>query len=364
MPLLAAGTGLDVTVRLYAEQLSQAFGKPVVVENKPGGAGLAGVAALKAAAADGYTMIVATSAVMAIRPTLLKVVPYDPLNDFIPIALYVKSPFILVVNPALPIHSVPELIKYVKERPGQLSYSSSGVGGAPHLSAEYMKQRFDIDLAHVPYRNSPQSIADVAAGHVAMAFAEAGASLPLIRDGKLRALAVTSSTRLATVPDLPPFGEAVGYAGFRGGVLARAAGAGRHAAGCGRQAARRNEAHHGSPRHEEEGRRHRADPPGYCLGGGEHAVTSRPKARSGAASSASSDWKPRNKPLTADLDRRHSALLGTHRNAMAKPQPADKTNALSRGSISSRRSSRMLLRFRASFAMRSRRPMSQRCCCG
>src|SRR5882757_6221799 len=214
MPLLAAGTGLDVTVRLYAEQLSQAFGKPVVVENKPGGAGLAGVATLKAAPADGYTMIVATSAVMAIRPTLLKTVPYDALKDFVPIALYVKSPFILVVNPALPIHSVPELIKYVKERPGQLSYSSSGVGGAPHLSAEYMKQRFDIDLAHVPYRNSPQSIADVAGGHVAMAFAEAGASLALIRDGKLRALAVTSSTRLPTVPELPPFGEAVGAPDF------------------------------------------------------------------------------------------------------------------------------------------------------
>src|SRR6266567_2713920 len=122
--------------------------------------------------------------------------------------------YTLSLHDALPIHSVPELIKYVKERPGQLSYSSSGVGGAPHLSAEYMKQRFDIDLTHVPYRNSPQSIADVAAGHVAMAFAEAGASLALIRDGKLRALAVTSSTRLPTVPELPPFGEAVGAPDF------------------------------------------------------------------------------------------------------------------------------------------------------
>ena len=214
MPLLAAGTGLDVTVRLYAEQLSQSLGKPVVVENKPGSAGLAGIAALKAAAADGYTLIVATSAVMAIRPTLLKSAPYDAQKDFIPIAVYVKSPFILVVDPKLPIHSVPELIAYVKERPGKISYSSSGVGGAPHLSAEYMKQRFGIDLAHVPYRNSPQSIADVAAGHVALAFAEAGASLPLIRDGKLRALAVTSSTRLQTIPELPPFGEAVGVPDF------------------------------------------------------------------------------------------------------------------------------------------------------
>src|SRR5262249_50569404 len=97
---------------------------------------------------------------------------------------------------------------------GQLSFSSSGVGGAPHLSLEFMKQRFGLDAAHVPYRNSPQSIADVAAGHVAMSFAEAGASLPLIRDGKLRALAVTSSARLPTVPELPPFGETVGAPDF------------------------------------------------------------------------------------------------------------------------------------------------------
>jgi tripartite-type tricarboxylate transporter receptor subunit TctC len=214
MPLLAPGTGLDIAVRLYGEELSKSLGKPVVIENKPGAAGLAGVAALKAAPADGHTMIVATSAVMAIRPTLLKEKSYDPQKDFVPIAVYVKSPFILVVNPALPIHSVADLIKYVKERPGQLSYSSSGVGGAPHLSVEYMKKRFGLDLAHVPYRNSPQSIADVAAGHVALAFAEAGASLPLIKDGKLRALAVSSSTRLPSVPELPPFSEAVNAPDF------------------------------------------------------------------------------------------------------------------------------------------------------
>ena len=183
-----------------------------------------------------------------------------------PIALYVKSPFILVVNPALPIHSVPELIKYVKERPGQLSYSSSGVGGAPHLSAEYMKQRFDIDLAHVPYRNSPQSIADVAAGHVAMAFAEAGASLPLIRDGKLRALAVTSSTRLPTVPELPPFGEAVGAPDFEAvswHVLLAPAGTPQDVVDKLHAEMKRIME---EPGHEEEGRRHRADSAGYRLG--------------------------------------------------------------------------------------------------
>src|SRR4029079_10958293 len=138
MPLLAPGTGLDVTVRLYADQMAQSLGKPVVVENRPGSAGLVGIAALKAAPADGYTLMVATSAVMAIRPSLMKQVPYDAEKDFVPIALYVKSPFILIVDPKLPVHSVAELIEYVRARPGQISFSSAGVGGAPHLSLEFM----------------------------------------------------------------------------------------------------------------------------------------------------------------------------------------------------------------------------------
>jgi tripartite-type tricarboxylate transporter receptor subunit TctC len=147
---------------------------------------------------------------MAIRPTLFKQRPFDPLTDFVPISHYVKSPFVFIVNPSLPVRSVPEFIAYAKERPGQLSYSSSGIGGAPHLTAELLKQKFGFDITHVPYRNSPQSIADVAAGHVVASVAEAGASLPLIRDGKLRALAVTSATRFPTLPEVPPIGEAVG----------------------------------------------------------------------------------------------------------------------------------------------------------
>ena len=200
MPLLAAGTGLDTVVRLYSEHLSQALGRTIVIDNRPGNAGLVGVAALKAATADGHTLMVATSAVMAIRPSLLKERSYDPVKDFVPLALYVKSPFILVVNPAMPVRSVPELIKYAKERQGKLSYSSPSAGGAPHLAMEYMKQRFGLDIVHVPYKNSPQSIADVAAGHIDLAFAEAGVSLPLIRADKLRALAVSSATRLPPFP--------------------------------------------------------------------------------------------------------------------------------------------------------------------
>ena len=117
------------------------------------------------APADGHTLGAATSSALAIRPALFKKLPYDVLADFTPVALYLKSPFILVVNPDLPVRSVPDLIRYVRERPGQVSFDSSAVGGAPHLAGEYLKQRFAIDMAHVPYRNSPQATADVVAGH-------------------------------------------------------------------------------------------------------------------------------------------------------------------------------------------------------
>jgi len=211
---LAAGAGMDAVVRLYGARLAKLFGQPVVLENKPGAAGILAVEALMNAPADGYTLAAATSSIMAIRPSLFKKTPYDPRTDFVPISLYLKSPFILVINPALPVHSVPELIAYIKQRPGQVSYPSSSIGGVPHLSAEYLKQRFGIDMTHVPYKNSPQSIADIAAGHVSLAFAAAGVSLPLIRDGKLRALAETSLTRLASLPEIPPLAEAVGVPDF------------------------------------------------------------------------------------------------------------------------------------------------------
>lgn len=151
---------------------------------------------------------------MAIRPSMFKNPPYDPLKDFVPIAMYLKSPFILVVAPKLGIGSVPDLITWVNANKGKVSYSSSSVGGAPHLSAEYLKQVFDIDMTHVPYRNSPQAISDVAAGHVSLTFAEATASLGLIHDGALKALAVTSTTRLPSLPDVPPLGETIGKPEF------------------------------------------------------------------------------------------------------------------------------------------------------
>jgi tripartite-type tricarboxylate transporter receptor subunit TctC len=205
---LAAGSGMDSLVRLYAEKLQIALGKPVVVDYRPGAALMLAAAAVATVPADGYTLLVSTSSAMAINPVLYKKVNYDHVKDFVPISFYVKSPFILVVNPDLPAKSVPELIKHLKDSKSPLSYSSPGAGVAQHLSIEYMKKRFDLDITHVPYKNTPQSIQDIAAGHVQLGFAEAGASLPLIRDGKLRALAVSATTRIPSLPDVPPFAEA------------------------------------------------------------------------------------------------------------------------------------------------------------
>ena len=211
---LAAGSGMDSLVRLYADKLQQSLGKPVVVENKPGASLMLAAAQVAAAPADGYTLLVSTSSAMAINLVLYKKVNYDAVKDFVPVSFYVKSPFILVVNSGLKAKTVPELIKLAKESPTPLNYSSPGAGVAQHLSMEYMKQRFGLNMAHVPYRNTPQSITDIVAGHVQLGFAEAGASLPLIREGKLRALAVSSSTRIPTLPDVPTFAEAASTPDF------------------------------------------------------------------------------------------------------------------------------------------------------
>ena len=211
---LAAGTGLDIIARFYGERLAQSLGKPVVIENRPGAGMIPATQAALAAPPDGHTLLVATSSTLSINQTLFKQLPYDPEKDLVPIAHYITAPFILAINPSLPVRTVPEFIKYAKEQPNPLNYSSPAGGGVAHFAVELMKHRFDLRLTHVPYRNSPQSIMDIAAGHVSFAFAESGASLPLIREGKLRALAVSSVQRLPGEPSVPTFAEASGVADY------------------------------------------------------------------------------------------------------------------------------------------------------
>src|SRR5437588_3017197 len=233
---LAAGSGMDVLVRLYADRLQTRLGKPVIAENRPGASLMLAANTVAVAPPDGHTLLVSTSSAMAINLTLFKQVTYDPERDFIPISLYVKSPFILVVNPDLPAKTVSELVGYIKQNQDKLSYSSPGAGVAQHLSMEFMKAQFGLAITHVPYRATPQSIQDIAAGHIALGWAEAGASIPLIKDGKLRALAVSSTTRLPLLRDVPPLADTA--PGLRSCVMAHAARAGKNAAPDRRQAAR------------------------------------------------------------------------------------------------------------------------------
>lgn len=211
---IGAGTGMDVLARLYAEKLSAALGKPVVVENKPGAATMLAATQVANAPADGHTLVVLTSSALAINQWLYKQINYNPEADFTPISLYVKSPLILVVNPTIPARDVKEFIAYAKQANPPMDYVSVGAGGFQHIAMEFAKQRFGFEANHVPYRNTGQSVTDLIAGHVHTGFVEAGASIPAIKDGKLRALAVSATTRLPLLPEVPPFAEAAGAPDF------------------------------------------------------------------------------------------------------------------------------------------------------
>jgi tripartite-type tricarboxylate transporter receptor subunit TctC len=212
---LAAGTGMDAVARLYADKLSRALGKPVIVENKPGAATTLAAGQVASAAADGHTLVVLTAIAMSINPTLYKHLTYAP-EDFVPISLYAKSPFILATNMALPARTVPEFIKLAKESNPPLNYASIGAGSLQHMSMEFAKQRFGFEATHVPYRSTAQLVTDLVAGHVVASFNEAGLTIPLVKEGKLRALAVSAAQPLPLLPDVPPFFKAAGAPDYEG----------------------------------------------------------------------------------------------------------------------------------------------------
>jgi tripartite-type tricarboxylate transporter receptor subunit TctC len=203
--------GTDIVARVVAQHFTKAFGQQFFVENKPGAGNLIGIEAVARSAPDGYTLLM-TASTLALNSVLYKKVPYDPVKDFAPITLAATAPNILIVNPALPVNSVAELIALAKQKPGALSYGTPGIGTSPHLCMELLKTMAGIDLQHVPYRGTAAAVTDVMSGQIQAAFATALTAKPQVDAGRVRALAVSGPRRVEALPNVPPVGDAVpGY---------------------------------------------------------------------------------------------------------------------------------------------------------
>jgi tripartite-type tricarboxylate transporter receptor subunit TctC len=209
----APGGVTSLFARILGAQLEQRLGKPFVVENRPGGGGVTAAAAVAHAAPDGYTIMMASSTVLAINVTMRKSLPYDPRTELTPVALLARVPFVLVVNPALPIRSVADLVRLAREKPGEISFGTPGPGTFHHLNTEMFKGIFGLDLVHIPYKGSAPALNDLVGGHIHMMFCDVPPAMSLIQSGKIRALGVTTRERVPAVMDIPPLAE-VGVPGY------------------------------------------------------------------------------------------------------------------------------------------------------
>ena len=201
------GGGADLMARLVAPKMSEALGQPVVVENKGGASGQIAAAEVARAAPDGHTLML-DAANFAVNPSLYRNLPYDPAKAFTPIAVIVRFPNMLVVNPAFPAKNVAELIAAAKDKPGSIAFASSGNGSAQHLAGELFRQKAGVDITHVPYKGGGPALNDVIGGQVPMFFANMASGLPHVKAGKLRALAITGEKRSPALPDAPTIAEA------------------------------------------------------------------------------------------------------------------------------------------------------------
>lgn len=202
------GGSTDVVGRTITQHLSSALGQSFVVENKPGAAGAIGATYVARAKPDGYTLFGGTISTHAINASLYKNLSYDPVKDFEPVTLVATLPNVLIVNPNLGIESVQDLVEYLKREPKARNFASSGAGTSTHLAGELFADLIDVPLTHIPYKGTPPAMTDVAAGNVTFMFDQLTAALPLVRDGKLKLLAVTTPERIGPAPDLPTMKEA------------------------------------------------------------------------------------------------------------------------------------------------------------
>jgi tripartite-type tricarboxylate transporter receptor subunit TctC len=204
----SAGAGiLDIMARFLSQHLSAALGQQVVVDNKPGAGGNVGAEIVAKAAPDGYTLLIAGPA-LVVSPYLYAHLDFDPLADFVGVTMINSAPLLLVVHPSLPVKSVAELIAYAKANRGKLNYGSGGVGSTPYLAVELLKSMAGFDAVHVPYKGGAPALADLVAGQLSFMIENVPGTLPFVKDGKLRALAITSRERSSLVPDLPTMIEA------------------------------------------------------------------------------------------------------------------------------------------------------------
>jgi tripartite-type tricarboxylate transporter receptor subunit TctC len=207
------GGGTDIVGRIVGQRLSEALGQQILPDNRGGASGQIAAELAAKAPPDGYTVMMAHIAAISILPSLVSKLPYDPQKDFAPISLVAIGPNLLVVHPSVPARSVKELVALAKARPGQLQYASPGAGTVQHLAGELFKLQAKVDMLHVPYKGSGQSIVDLIAGHVHLDFDSVPPVLPHVRSGRLRALAVTSEKRFSILPDIPTVTEG-GVPGF------------------------------------------------------------------------------------------------------------------------------------------------------
>jgi tripartite-type tricarboxylate transporter receptor subunit TctC len=205
----AAGGGSDLLARLVAQKLEEKLGKPFIIENRPGAATTLAAMQVVRAAPDGYTLMQATSSTMAINVSMSKKLAYEPLKDLVPIALLSSSPFFLVVSKDSPLKSVADLIALAKAKPNSLNYGSGGPGSMHHLSTELLQSLAGIQMTHVPYKATPPAMNDLLAGNIQVLFGDTTSTLPFIKQGTVRALAVTTAKRSPAAPDVPAVAETV-----------------------------------------------------------------------------------------------------------------------------------------------------------
>jgi tripartite-type tricarboxylate transporter receptor subunit TctC len=203
----ATGGIADGFSRIIAQELSEAFGQPVIVENKTGGGGNIGADFVAKSPADGYTLIMGSIGTHAVNPYLVKSMPYDPFKDFVPVAFVLDAEGLLAVNPSVPVKNVSELISYIKANPGKVSYGSGGIGTASHLAGEVFILTAKVDMTHIPYKGNALAITDLIGGQTHLMFATKPTILPYVKSDKLRGLAVTGATRDHSMPDLPSMSE-------------------------------------------------------------------------------------------------------------------------------------------------------------